>query len=257
MKKNFTRTLAAVILTACSSFAMAQKTVTLNTYNAFDFGRITEKTAILNVSRYFFYGYNTICLPFSVSADELKAAVGDGVMLEQLAKVEGNELTFVDVTEKGIEAGMPYIIYSPTKQAVKFTTTDFKNLAVAPKNLTVDGVTMSGHFEPTKENDLYGIPAAQDTEELQSILVKTVSDKTFLPSRCGIKFAGATETPTIKHVTSINEETAINVLKAQNALVDIYNVAGTLVQKNVRINYAIKTLSHGIYVVNGQKFMVK
>ena len=110
MKKNFTRTLAAVILTACSSFAMAQKTVTLNTYNAFDFGRITEKTATLNVSRYFFYGYNTICLPFSVSADELKAAVGDGVMLEQLAKVEGNELTFVDVTEKGIEAGMLYII---------------------------------------------------------------------------------------------------------------------------------------------------
>lgn len=63
-------------------------------------------------------GYNTICLPFDVSADKLKETFGNGdddVILKRLASstYENEVLTLhlEDATNDGIEAGKPYLIY--------------------------------------------------------------------------------------------------------------------------------------------------
>lgn len=254
MKKFYA--IAFALLMGASATVSAQKSVYLSTSTKINFDKVTELTSNVYMNRVFFAGYNTICLPFSVSAADVKAAVGEGVMLEKLAKVEGNTLTFLDVTNEGIEAGMPYIIYSPKQQTVKFTSSDLK-LARQPKELTIGGVTMTGKYEPTQEMGLFGIPAQQDTDILQSILIRTEADKTFLPTRCGIYYPACSSVPVISHVTSLNEATALSVLQANNAKVAIYNTNGALVKKNVRINDAMNTLAPGIYVVNGQKFMVK
>lgn len=257
MKKFYA--IALALLMGASANCMAQsKNVYLSTSTKMDFTKVTTQTSSVYLNRILFAGYNTICLPFSVSAADVQSLVGEGVMLEKLVKVENDKLTFLDVTDQGIEAGVPYLIYSPKEQTVKFQTNDL-NLCVQPTALTVGGVTMTGKYEPTKEVDLFGIPAQQETDLLQSILIRTVADKTFLPTRCAIIAPQCTEgVPTIVHVTSLNNDaTAIEVLKANNAKVSVYGVNGTLVQKNVRINDAMNTLAPGIYVVNGQKFMVK
>lgn len=256
MKKIFTRTFAAIVLAAGISTSAQAQTISLSTTSKIDFNKVTEKTKTIQMSRIFYAGYNTICLPFSVSAEDLQNLVGEGVMLEKLAKAENNELTFLDVTSEGIEAGMPYLIYAPARKTVTFRTNDMQ-LVTTPTTITVGNATMSGKYEPTTASGLYGIPAQQNTDILQSVLVRTEGDKTFLPTRCGITYNNASEIPTIKHVTSLNSETAISRLQATNAKVDIYTVSGTLVKKGINMNDAMNTLSRGIYVVNGQKFMVK
>lgn len=255
--KTITRTLAALVLAAGFSTMVSAQNVTLSTSSKIDFTRVKDNTATVRMNRVLYAGYNTICLPFSVSASDLQKAVGEGVMLEKLVKAEAGVLTFIDVTADGIEAGMPYLIYSPTKKVASFITGDL-NLVEKPKTITVGGATMSGRFEPTQEMNLFGIPALQDDEILQSILVRTEGDKTFLPTRCGISYPAATETPIIMHVTDMDgATTAIAALQANNTRVDIYNTNGTLVKKSVGMNDAMNTLSRGIYVVNGLKFVVK
>lgn len=255
--KKITRTLATLILAAGFSATASAQSLTLSTTSKVDFSRVKETTTSIKMNRVFYAGYNTICLPFSVSAADLQACVGEGVMLEKMVKAEAGTLTFLDVTKNGIEAGVPYLIYAPTTKVVTFSTTD-KNLVTEPKALTIGEATMKGNFEPTLKANLYGIPAQQDTDILQSVLVRTEGDKTFLPTRCGITYENATDTPVIMHVTSMNNNTtAISVLQAKNAKVDVYTPAGTLVKKGIGMNDAMNTLNSGVYVVNGQKFMVK
>ena len=257
MKKMITRTLAAMVMTlGISTAAQAQRTITLSTYNEINFSHVNENISGVRMSRQFYAGYNSICLPFSVSASDLKDLMGEGVMLERMTKVEGNVLTFTDVTESGIEAGMPYLIYAPTQKVVTFSTQDM-DLVKAPIAVTIGGATMSGNYAPSKEVGLYGIPAQQDTDLLQSILIRTEGDKTFLPTRCGISYPACSGVPAIMHVTSLADVTPISKLMADNAKVTIYSVGGQLVQKNVRINDAKSTLTPGVYVVNGQKMIVK
>ncbi len=254
MKKFYA--IALALLMGASATVSAQKTVYLSTVSKMDFNKVTELTSSVYLNRQFFAGYNTICLPFSVSADELQTLVGDGVMLEKLAKVQGNNLLFVDVTSEGIEAGMPYLIYCPTTKNVKFQSND--RLTTDPKTLTVSGVSMSGRFEVTQEVGLFGIPAKQDVEILESVLIRTEGDKNFLPTRCGISYPSCTETPVIQHVTNLAADaTPISQLMANNAKVTIYTVGGQMVQKNVRINDAKSALTPGVYVVNGQKMIIK
>lgn len=53
-------------------------------------------------------GWNTLCLPFSLSESQAKLAFGDGVELRELEKVEGTSLIFKAVT--GLTAGVPCLI---------------------------------------------------------------------------------------------------------------------------------------------------
>ena len=76
----------------------------------------------VTVTRYLFAGYNTLCLPMSMTADQMAVAAKD-LKVERLAaiKQEGTVLNlyFVDCTREGIEAGKPYLVYSPTEPAGK------------------------------------------------------------------------------------------------------------------------------------------
>ena len=100
----------------------------------------------------------------------------------------------------------------------------------------------------------------QDADELQSILICTTGDKTFLPTRCGFTWDSQSATAQaieIKHITDLaGEETCIKELQTKDAIVDIYNTQGAMVQSKANINKAMKTLPRGIYVINGLKVAV-
>ena len=253
--KTLFRTFAAFVMVAGFSVMASAQSVYLSTYSKMDFSKVKENTPTVRLNRYFYAGYNTLCLPFSVSADNLRQLMGEGVMLERLVKAENGQLTFMDVTEQGIEAGMPYLLYTPTKGSVTFSTTNH-NMVQQPIVLSIGKASMVGNFEPAQHVNMYGIPAQQDTDLLQSVLIRTEGDKTFLPTRCGIQYQGV-DTPVILHVTSMEgESTAIQALQAQNALVDVYTPGGKLVRKSIGMKDAMNSLKSGIYVVNGMKFMV-
>jgi len=52
-------------------------------------------------------------------------------------------------------------------------------------------------------------------------------------------------------------ETGIAQLKAKDAVVDVYDVKGTLIRKQVGVNSALQSLPRGIYVIGGEKVAVK
>ena len=251
MKKTLTLVVGLVL---ALTTAQAQRSVYLSTNGkAINFGSIGQQTQKISLSRILMAGYNTICLPFDVEAEELRATVGEGVALEKLAKAEGNILYFLDVTEEGMEAGVPYIIYSPTRKVATFTTD--QTTMTEPQRLTVDGASMYSSFQKETPINVYGIPAMQDTDVLQSILIRVDGEKSFLPTRCAI--STDSENPEIRHITSLAEATGLNVVTLGDEKVDVYSVNGTLVKAGISMTQAQNALPKGMYVVKGQKFMVK
>ena len=265
--KHFT--LAIVALTALCSTALAQNKVQKTIYadRNLDIEQLSIQPTQLN--RILLAGYNTICLPMTLSAEQLQKA-GNGVQVERLAAIrqdgETLNLYFLDCTAEGIQAGVPYLIYSPKTQYLRARTLEAANIdgQLTPVTLSDqqgNRVTFTSSWSQLEGDGRYGIPAKQETDELQSILIRTQPDQHFLPTRCGFIWeqqAKSASSLKIKHVTNLNDlQTDIQTLKAQDAVVDVYDTAGALVRSQVRMSAALQNLPKGIYVIGGEKVLVK
>ena len=216
----------------------------------------SEQTVQLN--RYFFAGYNTLCLPFSLTADQLAVAAKD-LKVERLAGIQqqGETLTllFVECTADGIQAGMPYLVYSPTSQYLRVKNSDvltfdsdIKAVRMSDNNGNV--ITFGSGWESIEKAGRYGIPAKQDVTPLESILIRTSSDQAFLPTRCGFMWDQQSPSATkleIKHAAML-DVTAINAITHDNATDAVsYDLQGRQLTKS----------SKGITIQNGKKVLVK
>ena len=267
--KHITLLLMAAATICTNAFAQNRAKNIYTSSTALNLEVLQNEAQPVVLNRTLFAGYNTICLPMSLSAEQLQAAAKD-VQVERLETIrqEGSTLNmyFLDCTGEGIEAGVPYLIFSPTFQTLHANTTDAAGVCTELKSISkTDGegntVTFGSSWETIKVEGRYGIPAQQDTYILESILIRTEGDKAFLPTRCGFTWdeqASTAETLEIKHVTSLEDiETSIDKLQATNATVDVYNAQGTLVLSQTTVSAAKNSLPQGIYVVKGQKFAVK
>lgn len=226
----------------------------------------TDRAAQLN--RFFFAGYNTLCLPMSMTAEQV-ANAAEGLQIERLAAIrqEGNTLYlyFLDCTNEGIEAGVPYLIFSPKHQNFRAQNTQAVGFSTSLTTVRLNDnngnqVAFSGTWNSMQQVGRYGIPAQQDAYPLQSVLVRTVADKTFLPTRCGFVWEQQASTANdlqIKHVTNLNEVTGINNLKVKGARVDVYDIHGNVIRKQANGQNALQGLPRGIYVIGGEKVSVK
>jgi len=265
--KHFT--LALVALATICTAASAQKLKNVYASNSrINIEQLQQADQPVQLNRILFAGYNTICLPMTLSADQLQKAAPD-VQVERFVGIrqEGAvlNLIFQDCTAEGIQAGTPYLIYSPTLQYLRARNNESMAIdnqlqPVVMTDQLGNRVTFTSSWEQFSGDGRYGIPAKQETDMLQSILVRTQSEQRFLPTRCGFVWnqsASATELK-IKHVTEFNDvQTDIQSLKEQNALVDVYDLTGNLVRAQVRINAALSSLPAGIYVIGGEKVAVK
>ena len=267
--KHFTLLLVAAASVCTSAFAQTKAKNIYTSSTALNLELLQNATQPVTLNRTLFAGYNTICLPMSLNAEQLKGAAKD-VQVERLEAIrqEGSTLLmyFQDCTAEGIEAGVPYLIFSPTFQTLHASTEAVSGISTELKSTSkTDGkgntVTFGSSWEILKAEGRYGIPAQQDAYMLESVLIRTEADKAFLPTRCGFTWDEQNATATaleIKHVTSLTDvETSIEQLEAADAVVDIYNAQGTLVASQTSISAARKTLPQGIYVAKGQKFAVK
>lgn len=229
---------------------------------------LNEQGQTVRIHRYLFAGYNTICLPMTLNAEQL-AKAAPGVKVERFVGVGENgtslNLYFMDCTAEGIEAGVPYLIFSPKAQYLRATTADVESIDTNLKTVRMtdtagNRVAFGSSWETVLENGRYGIPAQQNVEILESVLVRTESDKAFLPTRCGFTVEGQTPQVSnlqIQHVASMADVTAVKTLKKSNALVDVYDLKGNLVKEGVNAKDAANSLPRGIYVIGGEKVVVK
>ena len=81
--------LAMMMATALSTTAVAQNKVK-NIYASsakLDMELMQKGDQAVQLNRYFFAGYNTLCLPFSLTADQIAAAAKD-LKVERLAGIQ-------------------------------------------------------------------------------------------------------------------------------------------------------------------------
>lgn len=192
--------------------------------------------------------WNTLCVPFAISEEEIKANFGEGTLVEKLDAVNGNTVNFADATS--IEAGVPYLI-KPTVAGTTYTFNGKDVIADAPKTEGNADVTFQGIYSPTDITNKGTVKAAGVTEGGKVLFVNAGSKtKAF---RCFFTISdNASITPAMLKVSIKGVETAINSIVIDNSNATdnaVYNLQGQRVNGN--------SLAKGIYIKNGKKFAVK
>lgn len=267
MKKTLLLTMAVAMM--CTTTASAQqKMKTLSTNGmALDVTQLENSDQTVLLTRYLFAGYNTICLPVTLSAQQL-ARTGSGLKVERLSGIaqQGNTLSlyFTECTDQGIEAGMPYLIYSPKAQYMRVRNTEATAVSTTLQTVRMtDGegnqVAFSSSWNGRQRTGQYGIPAKQNVSVLESVLTRT-SGQTFLPTRCAISWEQQAPTAVnidIKHAQAPANTTAIKELSQKQGTFDVYDLNGRLMLQQVTAAQAKSQLGRGVYVVGGEKVIVK
>lgn len=192
--------------------------------------------------------WNTLCVPFAISEEEIKANFGEGTLVEKFEAVNGNTVNFTDATS--IEAGVPYLIKpTVTGTTYKFNAKDV--IADAPKVEGNANVTFQGIYSPTDITNNGTVKAAGVTEDGKVLFVNAGSQtKAF---RCFFTISdNASITPAMLKISIKGVETASNSIVMGNSNTTdnaIYNLQGQRVNGN--------SLTKGIYIKNGKKFAVK
>ena len=192
--------------------------------------------------------WNTLCVPFAISEEEIKANFGEGTLVEKFEAVNGNTVNFANATS--IEAGVPYLI-KPTVASTTYTFNGKEVSADAPKTEGNADVTFQGIYSPTDITNDGTVKAAGVTEDGKVLFVNAGSQtKAF---RCFFTISdNASITPAMLKVSIKGVETAINSIVMDNSNATdnaIYNLQGQRVNGN--------SLTKGIYIKNGKKFAVK
>lgn len=192
--------------------------------------------------------WNTLCVPFAISEEEIKANFGEGTLVEKFEAVNGNTVNFADATS--IEAGVPYLI-KPTVAGTTYTFNGKEVSADAPKTEGNADVTFQGIYSPTDITNNGTVKAAGVTEDGKVLFVNPGSKtKAF---RCFFTISDNTSiTPAMLKVSIKGVETAINSIVMDNSNATdnaVYNLQGQRVNGN--------SLTKGIYIKNGKKFAVK
>lgn len=229
--------------------------------------------------------WTTLCLPFSVSASQMRSVFGNDVVLDEVKQVaqQGDQVT-VDgqsstmsrntivmvhhVYDQMAVAGVPYLIKpSQDVENATFTAVYFPPTAVTPQNVDCHhGYTWKGVFanEPMGAGDYYvgskdGYFKYYTTDGHNSYSFRSYLDfdsgkadaKRMVLGTAEFGIADVNTTTGISNMTAIApsdiDPRALNTGK-------IYNLQGQVVSNN---STDLNRLPAGIYIVNGKKELVK
>lgn len=257
MKGIFTKMAIVAGCFAFSATMMAQtKVLSLSSYEGTNVAQYDGQTRNVSMSRTVYNGWNTLCVPFSMTTEELNAAFGAGCQLETLSAVSSNgnviDLYFTDVKSEGVKANTPYLLHytgenKSIKVVAKETTIEYE---ATPALMLSDGkafVQFNGavkHIEADEDTEMYGIYVKDNAEAAFSLVTPETSG--FYATRCFITVSGM-HNPILKAHHGEAAVTAINAMKAEKTNGEVYNLNG------VRQN----GIQKGLNVVDGAKVMVK
>lgn len=204
--------------------------------------------------------WNTICLPFDVSAAQAKSAFGADVRIAALnAESKGNTLMFDDKTAEGIKAAVPYLIMpSEVKADDKY---EFYNVSIKPENAakasavsTHDGFAFKGIYNKVDITQDINNPEASDSYAAflgaNNTLFKAKSGTTTKGFRAYFAIPNSTAASALRVVVDGNATSIKNincgVVESDDA---VYNLQGQRVDA--------RSLMPGLYIKAGKKFVVK
>lgn len=206
--------------------------------------------------------WNTICLPFSMTEQQVRSAFGEDARIAEFKKVEesGKKALFGMHYYQLITAGKPCLI-KPSKVSDNYTITGVtidaeKALTVTDSNKKFDFVgtyattsmPVNSHFLGSNDGKLYYITTAKNISGLKAFFQPVSTSN----AKLSIAFDSTdndqdNNTTSIEAIKDYTDQDAAN----SSANKGIYNINGQFVGTNPAI------LPQGIYVKNGKKFIVK
>lgn len=169
--------------------------------------------------------------------------VPTGTTVAELSSVNGDNLVFKPVATT--EANKPYLVVTTDADFInKLTNVQVKATTGADLTTTVDGVSHIGSYTAQNVANVYGyangkfVKANTGSVKPFRTYVKVTGSQGAAPMAFGVNIEGT--------VTGIN-----NATTAATAKEAIYNLQG------VRVSGDLKHLTKGVYIVNGQKVVVK
>lgn len=199
--------------------------------------------------------WNTICLPFGLTSEQITTVFGEGVKVAQLDDTStGATLKFVDMTNIGIEASVPYLIKPVTDapaDGYKFVGVEITKTAVNPTKVkTAGGLYFNGVYNMVdataevtsgykaaflgKGNTVFGAQSGTNMKGFRAYFAIPTSVK-------------ASELRVVIDGTATSIKNIDSEVVESNA--PVYNLQGQRVDGN--------NLTPGIYVKAGKKFVVK
>lgn len=201
--------------------------------------------------------WNTICLPFDVSAAQAKSAFGADVRIAALnAESKGNTLLFDNKTAEGIKAGVPYLIMpSEVKADNKY---EFYNVSIKPEN-TASAATVSTHDGFAFKGIYNKVDITQDINKPESYAAFLGANNTLFKAKANSITKGfrayfaipnSTATSALRVVVDGNATSIKNIncgmVESDDA---VYNLQGQRVDA--------RSLMPGLYIKAGKKFVVR
>lgn len=195
--------------------------------------------------------WNSICLPFNVSADQVVAAWGADTRVLEFTNTVGNKLILTDRAD--IKAGTPYFLQPErvsTDHTYTFTDIEAATWDVSGKvpSITKKPIKLTGFYTPTElparcyvfgdENKLYHLVSAMQADGF----------------RCYFQDISGSDRQLTWGID--NNTTGIDgtFIKPEAPKVgNIYTVNGQLVRRNS----TAAGLAPGVYIMNGIKLIVK
>ena len=205
--------------------------------------------------------WNTFCVPFDMTAEQLAANGITDVRALESASVEGTSVTlnFSESNLNAVEAGVPYLV---KVDAIYDGTINVENVLVSaaePTTVSVEGgVSMTGNY--AAGNVPTGAYFISDNAFYYAD-VETVVLKGF---RAYINVNGTSEAAGANRlmINLDGEVTGIEDVLGEEAaeadkLVNVVSLDGMTVKAGVKKAEALDGLQKGIYIVDGKKYVVK
>lgn len=200
-------------------------------------------------------GWGTMVLPYSMTAEQLKDAFGDGVKVANLSAVDGTVLKF-DETTQAVTAGEPFLISGVTKSGpfVAKGVTEF----ATESSKSVGGIDFIGTYTNMGST-------AFTTKDYFFV---ATSDKLTRVSRNGMKmvlkgyrayFHDGSAAGAKSFTVSIGGEEATGIadFAAEDEDSDVFDLQGRKVASGMPWTEAKRLLRQGVYIVNGKRMIVK
>lgn len=243
--------LSAAMLVALSASAQSTRFTKFISTSAESIDTEAVQSDKAFLTRTLYQGYNTICLPFALTAEEFASTFGEMARLEKPvgAMVENGEFTlyFSDCTNEGMEAGIPYLIKSDAVKYVRISNTTGSSVSMPASVTFGDGngnvATFKGSFERLQPIGTWAIPAVQG--EVPADLVCCDGARTLNPTRCFFTWdaqQGASKMA-IRHIATGDVVTGINAATIEGSEAT-FNIAGQRVKN-----------AHGLIIKSGKKVL--
>ena len=195
--------------------------------------------------------WNSICLPFSVSADQVVAAWGAGTKVLEFTSTTGNNLNLTERAE--IKAGTPYFI-QPAQVNANHTYT-FTNIETATwdcsgevHSVTIKPIKLTGFYSPSE------LPASCYVFGDENKLYHLVSPMPANGFRCYFQDKNGSDHQLTWSIDDNTTDIDGTFVAPQAPKVgNIYTVNGQLMRRNS----TAAGLAPGVYIMNGIKLIVK